>query len=157
MVYFLVQSYRKDVDEKYNSHLYPSYLTSYNLKLGGDQFGLQSGLHDALKFISEKDAQIFMEKGIQVFGKTHEFEIIPFDARVFGRAKVAYVIEAINQPFELTKCDKCWCKNCNFDYGLDVSEFSCLCKYRADRGCFRCKEDNTNHIVDEEFNCPEKA
>ncbi|MDF2880205.1 MAG: hypothetical protein K0R54_762 [Clostridiaceae bacterium] len=59
--------------------------------------------------------------------------------------------------FDESKCNNCWCKNCNYDYGLDVSEFSCLCKNRADRGCFRCKENNVNNVVNQNKNCVQRA
>lgn len=89
MIYFLVQAYRKKIDEEHNSHLYPSYLTSYDMC---NQFGLQTGTYDALKFISEETAKVFMEKAINIFGETREFEIVPFDERIFGRAKQKYII-----------------------------------------------------------------
>jgi len=93
MLYYLIQSYSIEVDEKYKKHLYPSYLTSYDMKLGGKNFGLQSGLHDALKFTSIEDANLFMNKGIEIFGKSHEFEIVPIDARTLGRAEPKYVLK----------------------------------------------------------------
>jgi hypothetical protein len=110
MIYYLIQAYSKQVDEKYSTHLYASYLTSYNLKIGGDSFGLQSGLHDALKFTDEVTANLWKLKGEEVYGKTKEFEIVPFDSRVFGRAKVQYLIKSDVKPIVNTVpfCTRCF-------------------------------------------------
>lgn len=48
------------------------------------------------------------------------------------------------------KCKECLCNKCDYDYGLDVSEFSCLCKYRADKGCYKCRILDCNIIVNKE-------
>ena len=92
MIYYLIQAYHKEVDKQYHRHLYPTYLTSYKMQLGGDSFGLQSGLHDALKFTSEETAKIWLEKGKNTF-KGRDWELVPVDSRIFGRAKLEYVIE----------------------------------------------------------------
>lgn len=92
MIYYLVQGYSKKVDDKFHSHLYPSYLTSYDLKLGGNKFGLQSGFTDALKFINETTANQWKLKAEEIFGKIKEFEIVPIDSRIFGRVDLRYVL-----------------------------------------------------------------
>lgn len=94
MIYYLIQSYKKDVDEEYKRHLYPCYLTSYDMKIGGKGFGLQSGTHDALKFTNQDLLKPYLKKAEEIFGNTHEFDVVPFDKRVFGRAKIFYVIES---------------------------------------------------------------
>ena len=93
MIYYVVQGYSKQVDEKFKTHLYPSYLTSYDLKLGGNGFGLQSGLCDALKFTDEQTASKWREKGEKVFGENKELEIIPIDSRIFGRSSLRFVVD----------------------------------------------------------------
>ena len=92
MIYYLVQSYKTEVDEKYHGHLYPCYLTSYNMTVGGEGFGLQSGTHDALKFTNEELINPYMERAIKSYGHNHEFEIVPFDERILGRDKKLYVV-----------------------------------------------------------------
>ena len=92
MQYFLIQSYHKEIDEKYHRHLYPCYLTSYDLNVGGKNFGLQSGTHDALKFKNEECLKPYLEKAIKTFGDKYEFDVVPFDGRIFGKAKLLYVV-----------------------------------------------------------------
>ena len=91
MLYYVVQGYSKQVDNDFKTHLYPSYLTSYNLTLGGEGFGLQSGLCDALKFTDMTMAQHWKSKGEKVF-LTKEFEVVPIDSRVFGRGSLRFIV-----------------------------------------------------------------
>ena len=81
--YYLIQAYKR--------HLYPSYLTSYDLKKGGENFGLQSGLHDALKFESESKAKEWTDYASQIF-KEREWEIVPVDERLFGKVTPLYIL-----------------------------------------------------------------
>ena len=94
MIYYLVQGFSKEEDEKWKTHLYPCYLTSYKLTLGGEGFGLQSGFHDALKFTSLELAEKWKAKGEEVFGKCKEFAIVPMDSRLLGRAELKYIVGA---------------------------------------------------------------
>lgn len=89
--YFVVQAYKNKVDENYRSHLLPSYLTSYNKTLGGNGFGLQSGLPDALKFKSKKDAVKWKEFAQERF-LDRNWEIVEIDERLLGKLEVKYVI-----------------------------------------------------------------
>ena len=91
MIYYLVQAYKKEVDAQYQRHLYPSYLTSYHMNKGGDGFGLQSGMADALKFLDEKTAEEW--KGIaERTYDDREFEVVPFDSRIFGRVNPRFMV-----------------------------------------------------------------
>lgn len=49
--------------------------------------------------------------------------------------------------FDESKCKACLCYTCVYDYGLDCSNFSCLCKNRAYGACGDCKEKQVNNIV----------
>jgi hypothetical protein len=91
MVYYLVQAYKKEIDIQYQRHLYPSYLTSYHMKKGGDSFGLQSGMTDALKFLDEKTAEEWKEIAERTYDD-REFEVVPFDGRIFGRVEPRFVV-----------------------------------------------------------------
>lgn len=89
--YYLIQAYHIKEDKEYKRHLYPSYLTSYDLKKGGENFGLQSGLHDALKFESESKAKEWTDYASQIF-KEREWEIVPVDERLFGKVTPLYIL-----------------------------------------------------------------
>lgn len=52
-----MQAYKVTEDSQYHTDVYPAYLTSYNMTLGGKKFGLQSGIYDAIKFTSEEKAK----------------------------------------------------------------------------------------------------
>lgn len=91
MIYYLVQAYKKEVDNQYQRHLYPSYLTSYKMNKGGDGFGLQSGMADALKFLDEKVAEEWKEIAERTY-PDREFDVVPFDGRVFGRVEPRFVV-----------------------------------------------------------------
>ena len=91
MNYYLVQAYKKEVDEQYQRHLYPSYLTSYKMNKGGDGFGLQSGMADALKFLDEKTAEEWKEIAEKTY-PDREFDVVPFDGRIFGRVEPRFVV-----------------------------------------------------------------
>lgn len=93
MILYVVQAYSKKIDEQYKTHLHPSYLTSYNMKLGGNKFGLQTGLYDALKFETEETAELWKQKGEHIFGDIKEFDIVPIDSRLLGRFKIKYIIK----------------------------------------------------------------
>ena len=90
-VYYLVQAYNIKEDPRNSYHLYPSYLTSYNMVLGGRNFGLQSNLYDALKFTEEEIAQKWYDYAKSKF-EDRVWEIVPIDSRLFGRQKPCYVI-----------------------------------------------------------------
>ena len=90
-IYYLVQAYKTKEDPRYNSHLYPSYLTSYNLTLGGDGFGLQTGFHDALKFEKMEIAQEWLDYAATEFPE-RSWDIVPMDARLLGKVKPMYVV-----------------------------------------------------------------
>lgn len=92
-IYYLVQAYKTKEDSKYKTHLYPNYLTSYsyNMQLGGANFGLQSGLYDAIKFESKSKAKEWMEYAKHIF-KERTWEIVPVDERMFGKEKPAYIL-----------------------------------------------------------------
>ena len=45
-----------------------------------------------LKFKSEETAKNWLEKGKNTF-KERDWELVPVDSRIFGRAKLEYVIE----------------------------------------------------------------
>ena len=92
MQYYLIQAYNKQEDKNYHTHKYPSYLTSYDMKMGGENFGLQSGLYDALKFISLEEAIRWKEYGEKTF-VSKEFDIVPIDSRILGRVNPQYVIK----------------------------------------------------------------
>lgn len=91
MVYYLIQAYKKEVDETYKGHLYPSYVTSYYMEKGGRGFGLQSGLPDALKFLDEKTAEEWKEIADNAY-PDREFEIVPLDGRILGRVNPRFVV-----------------------------------------------------------------
>lgn len=91
MVYYLIQAYKKEIDDTYKGHLYPSYVTSYYMEKGGRGFGLQSGFPDALKFLDEKTAEEWKEIAEMTYAD-REFEIVPFDGRIFGRVQPRYVV-----------------------------------------------------------------
>ena len=93
MVYYLVQAYKKEVDEQYLRHLYPSYLTSYNMKKGGDAFGLQSGLPDALKFVNEETAEEWKTIAEKIY-PDRTFEVVPLDGRILGKVVPRFIVEA---------------------------------------------------------------
>lgn len=93
MIYYLVQAYKKEVDEVYQRHLYPSYLTSYNMKKGGDAFGLQSGLPDALKFVDEKTAEEWKLLAEKTY-PDRTFEVVPVDSRILGKVVPRFVLES---------------------------------------------------------------
>ena len=89
---YLIQAYHTERDYDYNRDILPSYLTSYSLTLGGDSFGLQSGLSDALKFKNIKTAQKWMKVGIEKFGEIRYFTIIRVDRALFGRRELDYLV-----------------------------------------------------------------
>lgn len=91
MVYYLIQAYKKEVDNVYQGHLYPSYVTSYYMEKGGKGFGLQSGLPDALKFLDEKTAEEWKEYAEKAY-HDREFEVVPLDGRILGRVNPRYVV-----------------------------------------------------------------
>lgn len=91
MIYYFVLGYRKEIDKQYKRHLHPCYLTSYDLKLGGSGFGLQSGIYDALKFETYECAKYFMDYAIKKFDN-YEFEIAPFSSDIFGKYRIDYII-----------------------------------------------------------------
>lgn len=90
-IYYLVQAYKTKEDPKYNTHLCPSYLTSYNLTLGGDGFGLQTGFHDALKFEKMETAQKWLNYAATRFNE-RSWDIVPMDVRLLGRVKPLYIV-----------------------------------------------------------------
>lgn len=49
--------------------------------------------------------------------------------------------------FDGGKCEECLYNTCIYDYGLDCSNFSCLCKNRAYEACEDCKSKGDNNIV----------
>ena len=85
--YYLIQGYKKEKDPKYHCHIYPNYFTEYNV---GEGFFLQSGFRDALKFEYKTDAEEYLEKAKNTF-KDYEFDIVPFDSRIFGKISPLYV------------------------------------------------------------------
>lgn len=91
-IYYMVQAYHREVDVEYSRHLYPAYLTSYDKVKGGKNFGLQSGLRDALKFTSEETAMEWQQYAAEVF-KDRAWEVVPVDSRLLGKVKPIYVIE----------------------------------------------------------------
>ena len=92
MIYYLVQAYKKEVDEMYQRHLYPSYLTSYHMKKGGDAFGLQSGLSDALKFVNEKTAEEWKSLAERTY-TDRVFDVVPIDSRILGKVTPRFVVQ----------------------------------------------------------------
>lgn len=48
--------------------------------------------------------------------------------------------------FDESKCKACLCYTCVYDYGLDCSNFSCLCKNRAYGGCANCKGHDSDIV-----------
>lgn len=92
MIYYLVLAYRKEKDLEYKRDLHPSYLTSYNLKLGGSQFGLQSGIFDALKFETIECANVFKEYAVERFGDKYDFDVAPYTDEMFGKYKINYIV-----------------------------------------------------------------
>lgn len=102
-IYYLVQAYKTKEDPKYNSHLYPSYLTSYNITLGGDGFGLQTGFHDALKFEKMETAKEWLDYAATKFPE-RSWDIVPMDSRLLGRVEPLYIVgRSINYAFPLSK------------------------------------------------------
>lgn len=94
-LYYVVQAYKIKEDEKYKTHIYPNYLTSYNMTLGGSNFGLQSGLYDALKFEAEEDAKKWTNYAASVFS-ARAWEIVPIDTRILGKKTPMYVVSDSN-------------------------------------------------------------
>lgn len=86
---YLVQAYSKEPDPRFQTHLYPTYLTSYEQNM--NKLALQSGLHDALKFTNFDTANEWMRKAKQTF-PTKTFEVIPADKRIFGKPTPAYMV-----------------------------------------------------------------
>ena len=99
-IYYLVQSYWKTVDTQYQRHLYPAYLADF--KMTGESLMIQSGLADALKFQREIDAKEWQKKAEQMF-EDRTFDVVPFDARIFGKQLPRYVIK----PQSMADCDNC--------------------------------------------------
>lgn len=90
-IYYLIQAYKVKEDLKYNSHIYPSYLTSYDMTLGGDGFGLQTGFCDALKFEEIETAQKWLNYAKSKFTEK-SWDIVPMDARLLGKVKPMYIV-----------------------------------------------------------------
>lgn len=90
--YYLIQSYKTEKDDKYYGDIYPSYLTSYDLTLGGKNFGLQTNMYDAVKFSSKDKAKIWLKYAVEHF-PNRTWDIIPVDERLFGKNKPLYIIE----------------------------------------------------------------
>jgi hypothetical protein len=61
------------------------------MEKGGQGFGLQSGLPDALKFLDEKTAEEWKKIAEDTY-PDREFEIVPFDGRIFGRVEPRFVV-----------------------------------------------------------------
>lgn len=64
-------------------------------------------------------------------------------------AWASYLIQHLreeNTMFDENKCKECLCDNCIYDYGLNCSSFSFLCK---DRAYGACKSKANNNIVSE--------
>lgn len=98
-IYYLIQAYKTKEDPKYNTHIYPSYLTSYDLTLGGDGFGLQTGFHDALKFEKMETAKEWLDYAATKF-PDRSWDIVPMDSRLLGRKEPLYIVEkSINYAF----------------------------------------------------------
>ena len=91
MVYYIIQAFKKKIDEKYKKHLYPSFICSYNIEISGKGFGIQGNINDALKCVDKKDILPFINKAIDIFGDIYEFEVIIIDRRFFGRDKHKFV------------------------------------------------------------------
>lgn len=91
MVYYLIQAYKKEVDDTYKGHLYPSYVTSYYMEKGGRGFGLQSGMPDALKFLDEKTAEEWKAIAENAY-PDREFDVVPLDGRILGKVQPRYVV-----------------------------------------------------------------
>ena len=114
--YYLIQSYRKEVDEEYQRHLYPSYMACF--KMDGIELLLQSGFNDALKFTSAEVAESWLKRAKTTF-QNHELQIVPFDSRVFGRVKHKYVVNFDAPPIiEHPSCSSC--RNCQGTYTTTV-------------------------------------
>ncbi len=94
MILYVVQAYHKEEDEKYNRHLYPSYLTSYDMTKGGKNFGLQSGLHDAVKFESAETAKEWKDYAETKF-LDRLWEVVPIDTRLLGKVEPLYVVKPV--------------------------------------------------------------
>lgn len=91
-ILYVIQAYHNKEDETYKQHLYPSYLTSYDLKKGGKNFGLQTGLHDALKFENMETAEEWKCYGEKTF-LDRNWEIVPIDVRLLGKVKPMYIVK----------------------------------------------------------------
>ncbi len=96
MVYYLVHAYNKEVDEKHQTHLHPTYLTSY--KMDGKQLGLQSGLYDALKFKTSEQAEVWRKKAEEIF-PMKECRIVAIPSEVFGRVTPRFVVDGDFDPY----------------------------------------------------------
>lgn len=94
MILYVVQAYRKEEDKEYKRHLYPSYLTSYDMTKGGKNFGLQSGLHDAVKFESEETAEEWKNYAETKF-LDRLWEVVPIDTRILGKVEPPYVVKSV--------------------------------------------------------------
>lgn len=94
MILYVVQAYHAVEDKKYKRHLYPSYLTSYDMTKGGENFGLQSGLHDAVKFESVETAEEWKDYAKTQF-LDRLWEVVPIDTRLLGKVKPLYVVESV--------------------------------------------------------------
>lgn len=90
--YYLIQSYKTEKNDKYYGDIYPSYLTSYDLILGGKNFGLQTNMYDAVKFSSKDKAKIWLKYAVEHY-PNRTWDIIPVDERLFGKNKPLYIIE----------------------------------------------------------------
>jgi hypothetical protein len=90
MIYYLIQAYHKEIDVQYDRHLHPCYLTCF--EMDSEKLMLQSGQYDALKFTNENTARTWLTMAEEQF-PSREFEIVPFDSRIFGRVQPKYVVE----------------------------------------------------------------
>lgn len=50
--------------------------------------------------------------------------------------------------FDVNLCNECLCHECLYDYGLEYSNFPCLCKDREHGACQDCKKQDKNNVVD---------
>lgn len=87
--YILILGYKKTQDESTMSHKYPTYFTCYN----GSEYGLQSGMHDALKFEDGEKAYEYLEVANEKFGNLYEFEAVIVNSLILGKYDYKYVIK----------------------------------------------------------------
>jgi len=97
---YLIVAYSKEKNNTTSSHIYPCYFTCYN----GNQYGLQSGIYDALKFQFEGRAKEELIIANKKFGDKYEFTVINVNNLMLGKYEYKYVIEERAKTWVCPEC-----------------------------------------------------